>query len=71
MICENCRINSEIFGPICSICGSEEAYAPRTMEPKIPDSSPSEAPAEIKILTSFEIKKNKARKIARFLWLID
>ena len=66
MICENCRITSEMYGPICSICGSEFENIPRRVKLKIPYSPPVEG----KILTSLEIKQNKARKIARFLWLI-
>lgn len=79
MICENCKIDSDMFGHICSVCGGEIESNPVTTENKIPDSSPTatpaeattESPAEKKILTSLEIKENRAKKIARILWLID
>jgi len=70
MICENCRIYSEMFGPICSICGSEIESNPRTMENKIPDSSPTETLVEEKILTNFETNKNERGKRVRLQWLV-
>lgn len=68
MICENCRIYSEMFGPICSVCGSEMEYAPKKIEPKILYSLPTKKLVEKKILTNSETKKNKARTRSRFLW---
>jgi predicted amidophosphoribosyltransferase len=60
MICENCRINSETFGSICSVCGSETEYAPRTRE--------SEIPVVKKIPTNSKANKNKAGTRVRFPW---
>ena len=68
MICENCKIYSEMFGPICSVCGSEMEYAPKVEKPQIPCNLPIKILAEKKILTSIEIDKNKVRARSRFLW---
>jgi len=70
MICENCRIYSEMFGPICSVCGSEMEYVPKTKEPTKPYSSPTEILVEEKILTNSETNKNRAGKRVRLQWLV-
>ena len=70
MICDNCRIEMEMYDNVCSNCGSEVEYTPRTRRQEMP-SSPTETPVKEKTLTSTGTNKNKARARVRFPWFFN